>query len=216
MNTATLSDLKEGVLQTTERYQIVTLSLLKTRIQGAGEPAAELKKAGYLELIYLYDFEWAYQLTKLATSERGIAAELCQPINRHDLKKRYAMLRYCQADTSRIALTEADFKDHPEYEYPGIDHRSYYQTGNSLGKLLVDCGNDTAWGRLRKRWIESALKIHKPRPAYAELINANRFEVAMVTPHQEKAATLSRITQENELFEQVPLRVLLVPELAAF
>ncbi len=132
-------------------------------------------------------------------------------------KRAYALLKFCVSHSvvRRIPLTGIDFEaDFAEFKDLRIRPRDYYLAEPNLGFFIFDSGTEAACDRLCTKCISALVRKHRDISAFAAKIDLKQFELAVVTPYQSKKERLAAAIGQRKLFDNVPLHILAVPELA--
>ena len=127
----------------------------------------------------------------------------------------YGTLSFCcLSKTLRERLTLDEFKRHfPNHYRPRLQVNYYViHEAKRLGYVHVDTGSRGRWDRLLGG-LKRRIQRHRRIPAFAQLIQENRFELAVVVAFPEKAERLSAPLQQLAESEGVGIHLRLVPDL---
>ncbi len=130
---------------------------------------------------------------------------------------RYAFLAFCcLQETSRLKLTRQELQQRFSDLYrPGtMDH--YYLTHEyatpCLGLLRIDCGNVGRWDRIVAK-VSDDLRTHLSLPIVRSLLEAQSFELTIITPLPQKARHVQTEMDKRRGALPVPVRCVAMPEL---
>lgn len=175
----------------------------------------------YLQSISLFETDDAYTVSQRLFDEGKTDFDPNKELTRKRKREAYSMLRFCleAPNHPRQALREVDFKKHLPDFYSATSHprnkprfRSYYIAQPRLGFLRVDTPTSGSRNRIVTKLRRDVFK-HRGIPAYAKLIQNGEFELALVTPCAEKAERLPEVFSQDDVFRQIVVHVVHLPEL---
>lgn len=153
-------------------------------------------------------------LTKLGNASANAQAK---PDSMRATITRYAFLAFCCLQgTARLKLTREDLQQRfaDLYRPARADH--YYLTHEyttpCLGFLRIDCGNVGRWDRIIAKASDD-LRTHLSIPLVRTLLDAQAFELTIITPLPQKAGHIQAAMEERRGALPVPVRCVAMPEL---
>lgn len=132
-------------------------------------------------------------------------------------RRAYAILRFChQSGVSRRRLNreELDVGLLSHVARPGMPS-TYYIAGGASGRIglaRIDIGRAGRWDRILQT-VRNDCDQHRNASAWRPFLQANRFEITVLTALPQKAARLQQKLQEMALEYRIPLQATALPEL---
>lgn len=155
-------------------------------------------------------------LTARGAERCRLDARRAGPLSEPAKIRAYAMLVFCcLSQTSRHRMTAQDFEEKftPLYR-PGMPGTYYFDPAGhgQLGMARIDAGHYGRWDRVVET-VREDLSAHLRRPAWRKLIDAGRFELAILTVFPQKAERLREAISRRPVLQAVPVRIVALPEL---
>lgn len=172
--------------------------------------------AGELSSALLHHGARYWYLTRDGAQQCGLDAERSGPLSETGKIRAYAMLTFCCLSASRrYRLTTDEFSRlFPVLHRPGMPGTYYFEPAShgQLGMARIDAGHSGRWDRVVER-VHEDLSAHLWRPAWRKLIDAGRFELAILTVFPQKAERLRDAISRRPAMQTVPVKVVALPEL---
>jgi hypothetical protein len=216
---ATAEGRDEAILEHLTRYHLTTNEVLGRRFFPGTNDAAVRKvvsrliREQKLRSCRLFDNRTYYVLTPREAVARGEHRCIAQPFNYQGFVNAYGVLWFCTEQQVEIFTAKEFETKFPDLLIRGVQTRNYYldpsDESNRLGFIVVDYGTNPE---------KVARKIHHitsrgyTLPAFARLIQRERFLIAVLTPNEKKKA-LIRTAIEADPPQFVKIRIEVVEQL---
>lgn len=140
----------------------------------------------HANLRYWYLLPAGAALLQLDTKRNG-------PLSESAKLRAYAMLRFCcLSDKPRHRLTASELQKHfPVLSRPGLPSTYYFEPGGRgrLGLARIDVGHRGRWDRVLQS-VRADMNEHAAQSGFRQLIQADRFEMTVLTVFRQKAVRL--------------------------
>jgi hypothetical protein len=155
-----------------------------------------------------------WYLDTLGAEACGLCTARVGPLTEPAKIRALAVLRFCcLSDRPRYRLSAEDLADAvPGAARQGLSGNYYFdpEGPGRLGLVRVDAGRRGRWDRIVQS-IRDDVQRHSYAPGFRQLVQAGRFEIAVLTVLHKKAA---RIYESLALRpHSIPVRVVAIPEL---
>ncbi len=203
------------------RYHMTTREVLHRLFFSDSDPNAvtkvlsRLTEHEYVRRYEMYPQRSYYVLGPQATKLLGTSLKRFKPLGPLALAREFATLAFCcLSNEKRVRLTVREIHDrHPQLVQPEIDSSHYYLdndgTTTRLAYIRVD-GGGTVDHILRKCRDDVRHRIR--HQTFRDLVDNDRFMIAVVTAREEKAAFLHDAIKRQDW--KCRFRIETVPELA--
>jgi hypothetical protein len=137
---------------------------------------------------------------------------LSEPAKLHAL----AILRFCcLSERPRHRLTANELRDRfPDIDRPGLPDGYYFDPQNDgrIGLVRLDAGRRGRWDRIVQS-LRNDISVHLRSPGFQRLIQADRFEITVITVFRQKAQRIREALMQHSDAQRVLLRIVAMPEL---
>jgi hypothetical protein len=219
----TTDDIVAAVLQHMSRYRLTVLEALQRlsvfasvgsrRIRRLLNDCQEQQLIGAAALHHGLTY-WHLQ----ADGSRRLepADQQHGPLSEPAKIRAYALLRFCcLSDHPRQRLTRQEIASRlPELHRHGMAGTYYFapEGPGRLGMARIDAGHHGRWDRIIQTLRED-IDAHLRRPAWRRLIEAQRFELAVLTVFPQKAERLREALAKLPHTQCIPVQLVALPEL---
>jgi hypothetical protein len=215
-----LTDRDYEVLQHLLRYRITTREVLQklffpgSELNAATKVTSRLVEHGYLNRYELYKPRSYFTLGPRAARLLGISANKTEGLGPTILAREYAVFAFCccsEPPRQRLTVSEIRLR-HSQYLQRKIDCSHYYLDNDGettrLAYIHVDRGHGMDYIVRTCRDQLQARYAHRP---YADLIDNDRFMIAIITALQEKVSLIEEALSRHDW--PIRFRVEVVPDL---
>ena len=216
-----VSEEQFAVLKHLRTFRVTTAEVVQQTFFPDGKQEAvksflqRLRARGLIQHADLYGTTDYHFLTNEGLRLFGDPPRRTAGLNPNALAEAYGMLLFCTRATGRRKLRKGQFATQfPELAVRGARSTNYYlddeEEPRRIGFIYVDRGIETS--KVARRVGAVAIKKRLEHSAWrSSVIHSRRFAVGIVTPSEQKAATL-RARLERE-WDFVTFRFEVVPEL---
>jgi hypothetical protein len=212
-----------SLLKHIARYRLSTLAAISRLPEFAGVGPRRLRRllrqcsdAGELSSAVLHHGTRYWFLTPCGAQQCGLDVDRSGPLSEVAKIRAYALLAFCcLSANSRHLLAASDFSGQfPVLHRPGMAGRYYFDPAGhgQLGMARIDAGHYGRWDRVAES-VQEDLSAHLRRPAWRKLIDAGRFELAVLTVFSQKAQRVREAISRRPVMQAVPVRIVALPEL---
>jgi hypothetical protein len=157
-----------------------------------------------------------WHLTAAAAVKLNLSEKQCGPLSETAKIRAYAILHFCcLGEKQRHRLSAAEISQHfPDFHRPGLPY-GYYLDPQGLGRLgliRVDAGHAGRWDRVIES-VREDVSSHIRQESFRKLVNANRFEIALLTVMPQKAQRLAEALGSHPDSRRIPIQVVAIPKL---
>lgn len=213
----------EALLRHIARYRLSTFAIMAKLFQLGGKEAYRLRQllkqastTGDLASKTLHNQSRYWFLTRKGADRLHLGENRSGPLSDRAKIRAYALLLFCCNPTKLRHRLEADeLSSH----FPNL-HRSgmpstycFAPDGDRRITLVrVDAGQQGRWDRIIST-VQKDVTQHLRTPGFRQLIDSNRFSIAVVTVLQRKAHRIAEALNTLPDFPRVPLEIVAHPEL---
>jgi hypothetical protein len=193
----TCNNRDEAILEHLRRYHLTTNEVLQrkffpdTNAAAVRKVVARLIRERKIRACVLFDNRKYYVLTPREAVARHEHRSIAQEFNYQGFVNAYAVLGFCMEQNVEIFTAEEFETQFPDLYIRGVRSRNYFRDRgadkNRLGFILVDYGTHPEKIAYKVRHIISR---GYTLPAFARLIQRERFLIAILTPQDAKQALI--------------------------
>lgn len=222
-NEAASDEMLDMVLDQVARYRMtVAAAVSRLPMFSAFRPREirnllkECRRRSLLDSAPLCQAKTYWHLTVEGAQRCGLPEERMGPLSEAAKIRAYAILLFCcLSEKPRHRLTNPDLERHfPELYRPGLPQGYFFDPEGQgrLGLLRIDAGQRGRWDRVVESLRED-ITNHFHEPGFRRLIQANRFEITLLTVFEEKARRIYETLAKFRDAHRVPVKVVSFPEL---
>lgn len=228
-----LSPIEQVLLRHVGRYRLTVAEAVAKRVlpsthslEHATGLLRRMVRDEWLGSSTLYGQKPCYWLTRQGAehvaTDRALSGRDTQttltfgPLSEPSKARSFGMLAFCcHGATQREPLLADELPDYGEglarAGLPSSFYRDLAHPGR-LGYAHIDLNGTGQWDRIVQKSARNAMRFLQ-RPGFQSLIDAERFEIALVTATVHKATRIESAWRELTHLRSIPLRVVVVPEL---
>jgi hypothetical protein len=217
------NDLDALLLEHVARYRltVVEAALRLPRLAGIEQEQIRrslqgLKRRSLLSTAPLCVGSTYWHLTAASAGKAGLPERQSGPLSESAKIRAYAILHFCcLTGAARHRLNSVELSQYfPELSRPGLPGGYYFDPrgAGQLGLIRVDAGNNGRWDRVVESLRED-VSNHMLQPGFRSLIQAHRFQIAVLTVFPHKARRIQETLAKHADSARIPVEVVSIPEL---